>query len=172
MVLRERREKQREREWQLWRGEGTTPVVKEKKKREKKEEIGKRRKQSRLHRTDGRTDPATTTVREKTSTHFTLDGRPRPISSFAHSFSFFLLLSPRRRQGKVVLLLPPSTIARYSAFRWRFVTAMRWNVSCGSASLLSDCVDIMDAIADPFARSASSFLEKGSESIAKSCNIA
>lgn len=49
------------------------------KKGEEKEEISKGNAQSWLHgtgrRTDGQMGSATTTVREKTSTHFTLDGR-------------------------------------------------------------------------------------------------
>lgn len=71
--------------------------------------------------TDRRTNPATTTVREKTSTHFTLDGRSRPIGWLAHSLPFFLLLSPEapslvfsRESGA------PSTTfhgCRYFAFR-------------------------------------------------------
>lgn len=109
MVRREWREKQRERkrerEWQLWRGEGTTPTVKE---REEKEEIGKG---SVLHRTNRRTDPATTTVREKTSTHFTLDERSAHSLS---SSSFFLqgavsnLLKGKWYSFCGILVVPPS----------------------------------------------------------------
>jgi len=97
---------------------------------------------NRLHGTDPR---QRRTVREKTSTHFTLDGGPRPIGSLARSLS--PVLSPSFSEAPSFQVFKGKWCSLYySLLRLSMTIRSRRNVS-KPASLQQVCApDVIDVI--------------------------